>query len=148
MQVLITLQYLASNTFHIHIGDAFNVSKSSVSDIVERVTSAIAKKASKFIKFPKGQAEAKSKFEFMEYCQFPMTIGAIDCTHIWVQVKQKIFSFNFFKIFKPPGTDEKSYVNRKLFRSINTQAIADKNCKFINIDANWPGSTHDSFILK
>ena len=62
-----------------------------------------------------------------------MVIGVIDCTHIWVM---------------PPGMDEMSYVNRKLFHSINVQAITDINGKFINMVANWPGTTHDSFILK
>uniref|UniRef100_A0A915LTT7 DDE Tnp4 domain-containing protein n=1 Tax=Meloidogyne javanica TaxID=6303 RepID=A0A915LTT7_MELJA len=48
----------------------------------------------------------------------------------------------------PNGPDEYSYVNRKNFQSINVQAICDLDCKFLAVDCKWPGSTHDSFVLR
>ncbi|XP_064631610.1 putative nuclease HARBI1 [Lineus longissimus] len=66
----------------------------------------------------------------------PGAIGALDCTHV--------------KICKPGGRrgygDE--YINRKGVASINVQASCDAQERFTSIDANWPGSVHDSRIWK
>jgi hypothetical protein len=40
------------------------------------------------------------------------------------------------------------YVNRKGFPSINVQATCNEKYIFTSIDASWPGSVHDSRVLK
>eukprot|EP00105_Crassostrea_gigas_P036952 XP_019921100.1 PREDICTED: putative nuclease HARBI1 [Crassostrea gigas] len=60
-------------------------------------------------------------------------IGCIDGTHVRIQALLE---------------DEAVYVNRKGFHSINVQAICDHEGKFINIDAQWSGSTHDSHVFR
>lgn len=62
-----------------------------------------------------------------------MLIGAIDGTHI--------------AILKP-SAEEHNFINRKGYHSINVQIICDVNMKIININANFGGSTHDSFIWR
>ncbi|CAC5359658.1 HARBI1 [Mytilus coruscus] len=61
------------------------------------------------------------------------TIGAIDGTHVRIQA---------------PSEDEPSFVNRKGVHSVNVQAVCDVRGKFTNINANWPGSSHDSHIFR
>ena len=39
-------------------------------------------------------------------------------------------------------------MNRKNFHSINLQEICDANFVFLDVDAKWPESSHDSFILQ
>ncbi|CAC5415895.1 HARBI1 [Mytilus coruscus] len=72
------------------------------------------------------------KCGFYRQCNFPNVLGCIDCTHVRIQAT---------------SDDEPSYVNRKGYHSINVQAVCDFEGRFINIFANWPGSTHDSHIF-
>ncbi|KAL3119832.1 hypothetical protein niasHT_005892 [Heterodera trifolii] len=134
LQVMITLQYLASNCFEIQVSDSFNISQRTVSIILHRVTKALSNKSPDFITFQKTpQNESTIKRDFMNYCDLPFVMGAIDCSHIKIE---------------GPGSDEESYINRKGFYSLNMQAVCDMRCKFTNIDLRWPGSTHDSFVLR
>jgi hypothetical protein len=87
LQVLMTLQYLASNTFELHIGSAYNVGQTTVSLCINRVCAAIAEKAGQFVHLPSGQELAKTKANFFNYCGIPYVLGAIDCSHIRIQVK-------------------------------------------------------------
>jgi len=65
---------------------------------------------------------------------FAKCVGAIDGCHI--------------RIKTPPGPGGQDYVNRKLFPSIQLQAICDGKGKFLNIFAGYPGSVHDTRVLK
>lgn len=69
----------------------------------------------------------------MHRFQFPGVIGAIDGTHI--------------AILKP-REEAHNFLNRKGYYSINVQIICDSDLKILNINANFPGSTHDTFIWK
>ena len=63
----------------------------------------------------------------------PGIIGAIDGTHI--------------RIKSPGGDNQRRYINRKGWPSINVQAVCDRQMIFRNIVARWSGSTHDSRIF-
>lgn len=43
---------------------------------------------------------------------------------------------------------EYAFMNRKGFHSINTQFISDARMRFLNVNARYPGSTHDSLIWR
>lgn len=73
------------------------------------------------------------KEEFMRSYNFPGCIGAIDCTHIAII---------------QPSIEEHNFLNRKGFHSLNVQVVCDSNMKILNINANFPGSNHDSFIWR
>ena len=95
---------------------------------------AIVSKANIWIKFPNTSAELiEAKNSWSQKYQFPNAIGVIDCTHI------RIPKFGEFG-------DE--YVNRKGFASLNVQATCNVHEMFTSIECQWPGSVHDSRILK
>ncbi|XP_071629528.1 putative nuclease HARBI1, partial [Temnothorax longispinosus] len=68
--------------------------------------------------------------------KFPGVYGCIDCTHV--------------AIFPPKINDEvypeHAYVNRKRYHSINVQLICDFRLRIINVNARFPGSSHDVYI--
>lgn len=64
----------------------------------------------------------------------PSTVGAIDCTHVPIE--------------KPAGAFGDEYVNRKGFASIIVQATCNAKCEFTSFDMSWPGSVHDSRVLR
>ena len=65
---------------------------------------------------------------------FPGVVGLIDGTHISIRA---------------PMEEPEAYINRKKFHSINVQVICDENMVFTNHSlAGWPGSVHDSRVLR
>ena len=67
LQVLITLRFLASGTFHREIGDLCGVSEATVCRIVHNVCSAICELRNLYIKFPDAAEQANYKVQFYEY---------------------------------------------------------------------------------
>ena len=51
--------------------------------------------------------------------------------------------------FEIKATSENSddYSNRKSFYSVNMQAIADTDLKFLDVSVGYPGSIHDSRVF-
>ncbi|KAL1250592.1 hypothetical protein QQF64_018388 [Cirrhinus molitorella] len=49
---------------------------------------------------------------------------------------------------KPSSSDAPCYFNRKLFHSVQLQAITDHKGKFLDIFVGYPGSVHDARVLK
>lgn len=61
-------------------------------------------------------------------------MGIVDGTHIHIQA--------------PALAVERDFVNRKNRHSVNVQVVVDSRGLFTNVVANWPGSAHDSFIMR
>ncbi len=133
VQMLVTLRFLASGALYQVIGDCFGLDKSTVCRIIWRVIQRIVNKLNDFVKLPQGDECYRSARIFKDLCNFPGVIGAIDGTHVLVS---------------PPAEQEFAYVNRKGRKSLNVQVACNEKWEFINVYAHWPGSCHDSFILK
>lgn len=116
-----------------HIADLLNLSQKSLSNCIKRVAYSLARQSNRFIFFPNNNENIRRSKDAFLRKGFPGVIGLIDCTHIHIKA--------------PALAVERDYVNRKGRHSINVQAIVNHEGKFMNIIANWPGCTHDSFIL-
>ncbi|KAK7880178.1 hypothetical protein WMY93_033160 [Mugilogobius chulae] len=64
---------------------------------------------------------------------FEKAVGAVDGCHIRI---------------KPPNHNKEDYFNYKQFYSIHMQAICDFSGQFLNIFIGFPGSVHDTRVLK
>ncbi|RVE40581.1 hypothetical protein evm_014770 [Chilo suppressalis] len=133
-QVLLTLQFYASGSFFRCVGDSKGVHKSTVCRAVHSVSKELAKLRPHFIYMPRNEDERKATVNsFYNISRFPKVIGAIDCTHVYIQ--------------SPGGNNAEYYRNRKDSFSLNVQVVADANCYIKNIVARWPGGSHDSHIF-
>lgn len=131
-KIKVFLRYMADPGFQSGIGEELGCSQPTVSRIVDTTLGLVIDKANEWIKFPSTENEImEAKVKWAAKKSFPTAIGAIDCTHVKIE-KPRLFG------------DE--YVNRKNVASLNVQAICDQNYVFMNIDARWPGSVHDSRI--
>ena len=82
---------------------------------------------------PRTRSELKAnKSSFYDVVCFPGVLGLVHGTYI--------------PIIAPPE-DEYAYINRKNFHSINVQGICNAEMIFTDVNAQWPGGHHDSFIL-
>ena len=119
-QVLTALRFYASGSFLQCVGDAVGLDKSTVSRVISDVTDALVDLRGDFIKWPTSQEEKRRVRQgFYRLGGFPNVIGCIDGTHIRIQA---------------PTEDEKSYVNRKNYHSINVMGVCnDKGIVNINL---------------
>lgn len=88
----------------------------------------------RYIRFPHTLIEREqTKTRFSNRYHLPGCLGIIDGTHIALSaVKHEV---------------EHAYVNRKGFHSINVQIVCDDRMLITNVNARFPGSTHDSYIF-
>lgn len=87
VQVLVSLRVYAHGTFELAAGDFAGISQSSVSRILHRFSAALAAHSSEYIKMPETDDERMQACRaFFLLKRFPRTIGAIDCTHVKIQV--------------------------------------------------------------
>ena len=132
-QVLIALQYYATGTFHMVAGDPLQISQPTACRAIHRVTNALCRKINNFVKLPCEDILPQIMDGFYEMKGFPGVFSLIDGTHIWII---------------SPHENEVDFVNRKGYHSINVQVMCDHRGRFMNIVAKWPGSVHDSRILR
>lgn len=134
LQVLTTLGFLATGTFQRELADRSGISQPTLSRVMPDVLGGVIGLSHLYIKFPYTVGEqANKKVQFAAKSGFPNVIGAIDCTHVAIRA---------------PTENENASINRKHFHSMNVQIVCDADMLLTNVVARWPGSTHDSFILR
>ncbi|WAR26772.1 HARB1-like protein, partial [Mya arenaria] len=135
-KILITLRYLATGLIQLNDADIHGVSQPTVSRVLTEVINALSSPAliRQFIKFPGSVEEfRRNAVQMQGIARFPKVIGAIDGTHINIA---------------SPNQHDEIYVNRKGKHSINVQVVFDAWYNIIDVVARWPGSVHDSRVLR
>lgn len=119
---------IGSNAFHA-------LSQTMISRYVTKYSALITQNLSRaYIRFPQNEFDRNvTKTKFYQEYQIPGILGVIDGTHVAMAAAQMRV--------------ENMYINRKGFHSINTQVVCDADMKFINVNARFPGSTHDAYIF-
>ncbi|KAB0793758.1 hypothetical protein PPYR_13378, partial [Photinus pyralis] len=108
VQFLATVRYLAKGAYGVDIADQHGLSQPSLSNIIKRVSQALAAHRHRFINFPTAEESHQVKADFYRFANCPSVIGAIDGTHV--------------KIKCPGGDYPLLYLNRKGYYSLNVQA--------------------------
>ncbi|KAK3866822.1 hypothetical protein Pcinc_027669 [Petrolisthes cinctipes] len=132
-QLLVTLRYLASGGLQLTTADTAEMSQTSASRCIVRVTSALAEIAPLYIKFPEPSEEEAVMKEFSQIAGMPGCIGCIDGILIPIR--------------NPGGMDSELYRCHKDFHAINIMAVCSASLMFTALVGNWPGSAHDSRIF-
>ncbi|XP_008299148.1 putative nuclease HARBI1 [Stegastes partitus] len=127
----VALRFFANGSFLYNVGDAENLSKSTVGRAIRKVCLALKRLLPNFVIFPGSKPVTAIKEEFHKIAGFPDVIGCIDGTHIPITA---------------PSRNEAKYVNRKSTHSINVQIVCDAACIISDVEAKWPGSFDDSRI--
>ncbi|XP_052788514.1 putative nuclease HARBI1 [Mya arenaria] len=78
-------------------------------------------------------SSGETHYSYQGIARFPNVIGVIDGTHIGI---------------KAPHEHEEVFVNRMGDHSINVQVVFDPFHRIIDVVARWPGSVHDSRVLR
>lgn len=132
-RMMILLRFLADPVFQTGIAEDIGVSRSTVTKTIPFVLEKIVDKSKEWVRFPSGREIEEAKVEWSRHFNFPTAFAAIDCTHIPIA---------------KPAVHGDDYINRKGICSVNVQATCNASEVFTSIDAQWPGSVHDSRILR
>ncbi|KAJ4941956.1 hypothetical protein JOQ06_011827 [Pogonophryne albipinna] len=137
MTVLSTVYWLAHGLSYSVVSQAFQVPLSTVHRLVHQGVEDIAALRQSVIRLPAGPELEEVGQGFQQLADSPAfssCVGAIDGCHI--------------RIKTPPGPSGQDYINRKLFPSIQLQAVCDGKGKFLQTFVGFPGSVHDTRVLK
>ena len=136
VQLCAALRYFAQGGFLPVIGDMHGISDRAASQCIHSVSNAICENIENFIAWPNDMDAARTKQTFYDKTGgFPRIVGLIDGTQVPINGPH-------------PPANEPAYVNRKGIHALNCQIVCDAQKKIISLDARWPGSTHDAFILR
>lgn len=137
-ELLVFLFWLASGSSYRVVSRAFDMPTSTVHQLIYRVTGAMTRLTPHVISVPNtldAQREVGAGFrQLAGHPAFQWSLGAIDGCHIRI---------------KAPGEPHaQCYRNRKLFPSIQLQAVCDHKARFIDVFVGFPGSVHNSRVLQ
>lgn len=127
------LCFLASGAIYSAVCDTQGVDKATVCRSVRAVVSYLNSLQDRYIKWPKRHEFPLRAREFFRISHFPSVVGAVDGTHMPIRNPTKLHN---------------GFYNRKGFTSINVMVVCNADLTFSYIDANFPGSANDAFVMK
>ncbi|XP_015749673.1 PREDICTED: putative nuclease HARBI1 [Acropora digitifera] len=132
-QVSIFLWCIANQETTRLVADRFDVTFSSVSRVVRRVTESVLALRNQYIKWPNGAQLRETMESFLTEGGFPGVVGAIDGSLIQIRA---------------PEENPESYICRKKYHALQLQVVCDDNMMLLDAFTGWPGSVHDSRVLR
>ena len=125
---------MAHGNSYVTIGPNFNVGKTTVVEAVQDVVDALCDLKNEYIRFPSTNIEVLTTQQtFESLTDLPNVVGAIDGTHIKI---------------KTPTQSGPDYFSRLQQHDVVVQAVTDGEKRFLDVAAGFPGSTHDSRVLR
>uniref|UniRef100_UPI00398E69EC putative nuclease HARBI1 n=1 Tax=Pristiophorus japonicus TaxID=55135 RepID=UPI00398E69EC len=133
VKVTAALAFYASGSFQAAAGDICSISQHAAHSCIHQVTRALYARRMDFINFPmSSDSQIERALGFGRIAGFPKVQGAIDCTHV---------------ALRAPLHNTEVFRNRKGYDSLNVQLVCDHTQRILAVNACYPGSTHDAFIL-
>ncbi|KAJ8971516.1 hypothetical protein NQ314_000658 [Rhamnusium bicolor] len=140
LQVFICLNFLGHGGYQTTVGQELNlaVSQPVVSRILKNICNILTiHLLPRHVRFPTTDEHVRRvKDRFTEKFNFPDVIGVVDGTHVPIVTPT----------IDDPNYPAVAYLNRKGYYSINVQATFDADMILLNVNARYPGATHDSAI--
>ncbi|KAI7800927.1 putative nuclease HARBI1-like, partial [Triplophysa rosa] len=127
LETLVFLFWLVNGASYRVISRVFGMPRSTVHRIVHRVTEGVVTSEDQ-------EAVSQGFARLARHRAFLEAAGAIDDCHVHIKPQS--------------GPDGECYRNRKLFPSVILQAVYDHHGCFIDTYVGWPGSVHDSRVLR
>lgn len=124
LEMLVFLFWIATGSAYRVVARVFNMPLSTVHRVVHRIAEEVVAVRSQFIHLPRTAHHLACR----------KAAGAIDGTHIRIKC--------------PGGPDGQDYRNRKLYPSMVLQAACDHQGCFLDTYVGYPGSVHDSRVLR
>lgn len=109
------------------------LAKPTVVKCCHEFVEAICRLQDDFLKFPSTRAEISKIEGFSEKSKVPNVVAEIDGSHIPI---------------KAPRENHEDYFNRKHFYSYLVEGIVDSSGLFLSVATGFPGSLHDSRMLR
>ncbi|KAJ1093480.1 hypothetical protein NDU88_006580 [Pleurodeles waltl] len=134
VQVLSVLHFLATGSFQVTVDLAAGMSHPMFSIVLTRVLGALIKHMCSYIVFPQVEDLPMVKADFHAMGHIPNITGAIDGTHV--------------AFVTAPWQNEQDFRNRKHFHSMNMQMVCLADQYISHVNAKYPESVHDAFILR
>ncbi|KAJ8349407.1 hypothetical protein SKAU_G00245370, partial [Synaphobranchus kaupii] len=138
LEVLILAYWLAHGLTYSVVSRALGVPKTTVHDVTHRMAAQLVRLKDQIIHHPMTAAALHNVGQgfaaLAGHEAFSTCVGAIDGCHV--------------RIKAPSTPDAQDYFNRKLFHSVQFQAVCDSKGQFLDMFVGYPGSVHYSRILK
>lgn len=142
LKIAACLWRLGTQSEYRTLSPLFGVSESSLCKWMDIFINAVIDLLGHHINLPAVNTPERAKIHrgFLKLTSRPrypglaQILGAIDCTHI--------------PLFKPPTEFPEDYFDRKHQYSIITQAVADAQCRFLDVFVGPPGAYHDARVLR
>ena len=135
--VAVSLWRLETGNSYQCIAKTFAIGKSTAVKISKDFRSALRLQSCTYIKFSDSAGAAKCAIEMFQAdynCKIPQSLGAIDCTHIFI---------------KGPNCESKyDYYCRSQRYLTNAKAVVGANLYFSDVATGFPGSMHDTRVLR